>query len=494
MRVRANWVVCAVGLSILLCLWARWSLPANAQRAAGPSPAGLALTQVLGRPTDHSITLSVLGPNDVQAFVEYGAIAGQYSDKTPASQAKAGVPLEIEIGKLKANTRYYYRLRYRQPAKADYQAAPEYSFQTQRTPGSTFVFDVQSDSHPERLGRMYDPELYARTLRTVRQDHPDFYISMGDDFGVDALRDLISPEKVAELYINQRPFLGMDSVSAPLFLVNGNHEQAAKYLLDGTPNNNGVWSGRARVLYYPLPAPDGFYTGDEEPVQFVGLLRDYYAWTWGDALFVTIDPYWHSSVVVDNPLGKGPGTEGPRTRDMWDITLGEAQYKWLKKTLEQSKVKYKFIFTHHVLGTGRGGADMADLYEWGGKNKDGVWEFDKKRPGWELPIHQVMVKNGVTIFFQGHDHLFDHQERDGVVYQETPNPGNPNYDFSGPNGGFARAYHGGDYRPNSGYLRVTVSPENVKVDYVRSYLPKDETAEHKQGEVAFSYTVASGKK
>ena len=113
---------------------------------------------------------------------------------------------------------------------------------------------------------------------------------------------------------------------------------------------------------------------------------------------------------------------GENARDWWGITLGDAQYRWFKRTLEGSKAKYKFVFTHHVLGTGRGATELADLYEWGGKDRAGQWEFDRKRPGWELPIHQLMVKYGVTIFFQGHDHLFAHQRRDGVVYQEAPNP------------------------------------------------------------------------
>ena len=50
-------------------------------------------------------------------------------------------------------------------------------------------------------------------------------------------------------------------------------------------------------------------------------------------------------------------------------------------------------------------------------------------------------------------------------------------------------YQSGLKLPNSGHLRVTVSPENVKVDYVRSFLPKDETAHNKTGEIAHSYTV-----
>ena len=99
------------------------------------------------------------------------------------------------------------------------------------------------------------------------------------------------------------------------------------------------------------------------------------------------------------------------------MSIGDEQYMWLKDTLEQSEARYKFVFCHHVMGTGRGGIEMAHLYEWGGKSQDGTWQFDEKRPGWEKPIHQLMVDTGVTIFFQGHDHIFCRQELDGVVYQ-----------------------------------------------------------------------------
>jgi hypothetical protein len=50
-------------------------------------------------------------------------------------------------------------------------------------------------------------------------------------------------------------------------------------------------------------------------------------------------------------------------------------------------------------------------------------------------------------------------------------------------------YESGVKLPNSGYMRVDVSPEQVKVDYVRSYLPKDETAGRKTGDVAHSYSI-----
>lgn len=477
---------------------------------AARSAPDAAITQILGRPTGRSITLSVLAPGDLETFVEYGSKPGSYKSKTGGAKSQADRPAEFLLEPLQPDARYYYRLRYRRPGESAYTKGNECTFHTQRAAGSTFTFGVQGDSHPERLNRMYQPDLYVRTMQNVRRDRPDFYITLGDDFNVDPLynRHNLTLDTVSQLYINQRHFFGMMADSTALFLVNGNHEQAAAIHLNGTSDNPAIYAGKARNLYYPLPLPDGFYTGDTEPVEFLGLRRDYYAWTWGDALFVTIDPYWHSPVQVDAGIGGGQGQQDGlggapkgqkkgarkggagdgRTRDGWAITMGDAQYQWLKSTLEQSKAQYKFVFTHHVSGTGRGAIEVSDLWEWGGRNRAGEWEFDKKRPGWAMPVHQLMVKNGVTIFFQGHDHLFARQERDGVIYQETPNPADAGYNI------FNReAYRSGDILPNSGYLRVTVSPDKVKVDYVRSYLPQDEKPDHPSGEIAFSYSAAGRK-
>mgnify|MGYP003339842796 CR=1 FL=1 len=167
-----------------------------------------------------------------------------------------------------------------------------------------------------------------------------------------------------------RARFGIIGASAPIFLVNGNHEQAARYILDGTPNNVAVWAQNARNRFYPQPAPDGFYSGNAEVVPHIGLLRDYFAWEWGDALFVVIDPYWSSPAQVDTGLGGQNGTGG-RTNDKWAITHGDPQYEWLKQTLQQSKAKWKFVFAHHVMGTGRGGVEIADQYEWGGNGANG---------------------------------------------------------------------------------------------------------------------------
>jgi len=328
---------------------------------------------------------------------------------------------------------------------------------------SDFSFGVQGDSHPERAGKMFNSELYSTTLENVVKTNPAFYFLMGDDFSIEKLIENknSTQQTVDEVYLNQKKYL--DALLMPIYLVNGNHEQEAKYLLDGTENNPAILAKNARAKYFDSP---GAETG-------------YYSFTHGDALFVVIDFYWHSDVAVDNVAGGGA-----KRSNLWDITLGDEQYQWFKQTLEDSDAKYKFVFTHHVLGTGRGGIENAKLYEWGGYNQQGTWEFDKMRPGWEFPIHQLMVENDVTIFFQGHDHLFAKQQLDGVIYQEVPNPADDTYTTFNED-----AYKTGETLPNSGFLNVTVSSDQVKVDYTRSYLPEDESGENENGNVDFSYIV-----
>ena len=477
MEIALKRVLPSIVAALALALFASWAgaqpPPRRAQATFTPThPADI----ILGRPTGTSIVLSVLCDGDAKALVACGTEKAGLAARTEAVTFKKGEPREVLLDKLKPDARYYYQLQDAATGKP----LVEGSFHTQRPPGGAFTFEVQGDSHPERPNE-HDPALYARTLRAAAADGPDFYVCMGDDFSVDNLR-AVNVDTVTDRYRLQRPFLGLVGQSSPIFLVNGNHEQAAGCNLDGTANNVAVWAQTARNSFFPMPGPDGFYTGDATPVKFIGLLRDYYAWTWGDALFVVIDPYWHSPNAVDTVFGGGL-----KARDGWSITLGDEQYRWLKQTLETSRAKFKFVFAHHVLGTGRGGIENAGLFEWGGKDRRGVSEFAQKRPGWELPIHQLMAKNDVTLFFQGHDHIFARQQLDGVVYQTCPEPADPSYAFSK----WKSDYATGDLLPNSGRVRVAVAPDKVAVEYVRSWLAKDEKVPHKDGEVAFRYEIAA---
>lgn len=324
----------------------------------------------------------------------------------------------------------------------------------------TFSFGIQGDSHPERVGKMFSSDLYKTTLQNVAKLNPAFYFLLGDDFSIEKLIENKSytQQTVDQVYLNQKKYL--DILSMPKYLVNGNHEQEAKYLLDGTNTNPAILARTARSKFFDSPGSE----------------NGYYSFTHGNALFVVIDFYWHSDTPADNTAG-AKNSEDKKQRDLWNNTLGDVQYNWFKQTLENSNAKYKFVFTHHVLGTGRGGIEQAKLYEWGGYNQQGVWEFDKKRPGWDLPIHQLMVKNGVTIFFQGHDHLFAKQELDGIIYQEVPNPADDTYTAFNKD-----AYKTGDTLPNSGFLDVTVSADQVKVDYIKS-------GQSNNGQSIYSYII-----
>ena len=138
---------------------------------------------------------------------------------------------------------------------------------------------------------------------------------------------------------------------------------------------------------------------------------------------------------------------------------------------------------------GRGGAEAAKLYEWGGNNADGSYGFTAKRPGWAMPIHQLLVQNKVTAVFHGHDHIFVKQELDGIIYQEVPQPSAGRYDQT--NNAKEYGYVTGDVLGGPGHLRVTVSASQVTVDYIRAYLLQDENAQRKNGKVDYTYTLTA---
>ena len=138
-------------------------------------------------------------------------------------------------------------------------------------------------------------------------------------------------------------------------------------------------------------------------------------------------------------------------------------------------MKFKLIFVHQLVGgfgrQGRGGVEAAGLGEWGGRNADGSEGFLAHRPGWEMPIHPLLVRHGVNVVFHGHDHLFARQELDGIVYQEVPQPGHPGEDA--PRFAAEYGYREGTILGGSGHMRVTVTPEKLTMEFVRASLASE---------------------
>lgn len=442
-----------------------------------PSARAQTFSIILGRPTDTSITASILFDQSVNYYIEYGTSSGIYPTSIPVILANPNVPDEVDLHNLIADTKYYYRLKYKLSGAGAYTTSPEYSFHTQRAKGSSFTFTIEADEH------LYDKKgvqsMYEVCLDNQVNDHPDFMISLGDIFGDDHHPDTITSATINLLHKNYRPFLGKLCHSVPFYVCLGNHEGENDYYMAQTPPNNlAINATLWRKYYYPNPYPNGFYTGNSDLEGYgVGNPENYYAWNWGDALFVVLDVYRDECDTSEKPKN-------------WDWSLGLPEYTWLKNTLENSQAKFKFVFAHHIRGQGRGGITNAKLFEWGGYEQNGVdYTFATNRPGWAKPIHQLFVDNGVNIFFQGHDHVFAHEILDNITYQAVPMAADSTYEI----GMLANAdAYTADTIDGTGHIRVNVKPDCVQVDYIKAFLPADTVGGiHHNREVAFSYTIGA---
>ena len=464
---------------------------------------------MLGRPTDRSITINLMSHLDIDVYAEIGPEPGEYSDATrPLLNRRAHTGTDLVIDGLDPNTVYHYRLRYRQTGSGDYAAGFEGSFRTARPPGESFVFTLQADSHIVGAIKQNNHAkfaLYEITLRNLLADRPDFHIDLGDFAHIEHYGGVSAHMYLDALdrYLVQRQCLGNISRSVPFFLVLGNHEGEEGWRVPSEADSTEIWGTLARKEVIPNPSPDGFYVGGSDSTACCDLRESYYAWEWGDALFVVLDPFWYTTTM--------PHSSGRyfSSNDAWDWTLGKEQYDWLYETLHRSGARWKFILAHHVTGGilgghkdhkpyGRGGivaasyeVDERPTFEWGGEDSTGQYVFDVKRPDFEHgPVHQVMVDAGVDIFFHGHDHVFVYETLDGIVYQECPVPANPRYG----DGFYSPDYYKGVKVSNSGHLRVMVSPDSACVDYVRSVLPEHEPLIQdgisiRNADVSYSYTI-----
>ena len=450
--------------------------------------------ELLGKPTATSVTVNVVPATAIAYSYQYSTTSGDYdmTHRTAQVTATGGQPSEVTINGLSADTQYYYRMIYDADGSVtdgDYETRPEHSFHTARSANaadSTFSFTVTSDIHNNLSSNEQN------VMSNILGEHPDFEIDLGDTFMTDGTSD---DAGARSLYVNQRgsSYFGKIGSSVPVFLATGNHEDEEGWNLDDTGSYaTGLRNIAMRKAYFPLPVDEGaggFYSGNTDPLpSAIGGdtdREDYYSWTWGDALFVVIDEFQYTANLPYAPTA-GEKSDDTKTGDQWSWTLGQQQYDWLKQTLQNSDAKYKFVFSHNMLGgipsgiiSGaeagyvRGGAEAAGYFEWGGKNADGTDGFASHRSGWDKTIQQLFEENGVSAYFHGHDHGFVYERRPAassgqhsIVYQAMPSAGNMSL-FSGiynrtVDGTFERIAT----RPGNGHLCVSVEPDHATVDYI----------------------------
>lgn len=409
----------------------------------GRGPVGVFFTDVpthdvdviAARPTANAITISVMTATDVEA-----ALTVENGPALKSLALKAGVPFAAELTGLSANREYHYTVT------AAGRTLATGSFHTARAANAAFTFAMQADSH---LDDNTDGRVYANTLNNVVNDRPDFFVDLGDTFMTDKYPAF---QDAARQYVAQRYYLGLVGRTAPVFMVLGNHDGEQ----GGARRDMTSWSSEMRRKYFPPVQSNSFYSAGPSS-------GNYYAWHWGDALFVVLDPF----NFVDEKPRPGDGS--------WGWTLGKAQYDWLKRTLEASTSKYTFVFLHHLVGgsgdSARGGVEASKFFEWGGANLDGSAGFAAHRPsssGWTMPIHDLLVKHHVSAVFHGHDHLYVRQERDGILYLEVAQPSHARGDNTNSAAGYG--YLSGTLLGSSGHVRVSVAPTGATVEYVKSRL------------------------
>jgi phosphatidylethanolamine-binding protein (PEBP) family uncharacterized protein len=443
---------------------------------------------ILVQPTATSMTVSVRASSDRMGAIEFSRAGSAKSEMSPKVAMKAGKPASFTLTGLAANADYTYRFVSWTKEGDEPKRGDERRFRTPRAAGSPFAFVIQADSH---LDQGVTPKVYEQTLANMVAAKPDFLVDLGDTFMTDKRGQ--DYERSLPQYDAQRYYFGLACHSMPLFMVLGNH--------DGEKGDVGrgiaEWSYNERTSRFPAPVIDGtMFTGATAMKDGRG--ANYYAFEWGDALVVVLDPFWPTTERSrgggggarggegggDGPRGGGAGG-GPNVEKLapvdssWSRTLGRAQYDWLAETLAKSKAKQKFVFIHHLVGgiggqAARGGVESAPFFEWGGKNADGSSGFAAKRPGWPMPIHDLLVKNGVTGVFHGHDHLYVHSTLDGIHYQCVPQPGNL---AGNTRSAEEYGYASGTLHGSPGHLRVSMAADGTaKVEFVRTAIADGDAA------------------
>ncbi|MFM7319907.1 MAG: metallophosphoesterase family protein, partial [Armatimonadota bacterium] len=405
-----------------------------------------AVDVVVGKPTASGVVVSVRSDSDRTGRIVYGRspdkLDRRSDDRKFAKDTVEFVPIE---GFAPGTTVHWKWV-------ADGIETPLRSFTTLRKPGSTFTFAIQADSH---LDMGSDSKVYLRSLAEAAKT--DFLVDLGDTFMVDKYKTYTDSHPQ---YLAQRWY--WDEFGKPVLAVNGNHDgEQGRYR--NTPGDNMAdWSRKERTSHFPSQE------------------KHYWAAQSGDALLIGLDPFWYTT---DRPA------RGNETVDNWTMTLGKEQYEWLRRTLEGSKARWKFVFLHNLVGgrgrDNRGGAEVAHLWEWVGKDPDGSDLFSTKRPGWESPIHDLLRKHGVAAVFLGHAHLYVKQEKDGIVYQTVPQPSHGGVGAS--RSADEYGYTTGTILHGSGGLIVTVAPNKAEVVFQRTDRGETPVETHR-------YTIGEGAK
>lgn len=383
-------------------------------------------------------------PSDLKARVRASGRTA-WSEPVVATVAAPDVA-QWRFSDLSPGLRYEYEIL--APAAAGMETLYAGSAVTQKPRGQPFTFALITDSHigaDLSYSNQGDPEVLRAVSSELDKLEPDFLIHLGDmlDFHQYGFNDPPPTGAVTrDAYLNYRTLLGDTLGKTTHFATIGNWEGE-----NGSYTPHEIARSREQRLRY-LPGPDpSTYPEGGCPYQ------DFYAFTWGDALFVVLNVMTYTP--SDHLLGSYPGFA-----DDW--TLGNSQLEWLGRTLANATARWRFLFIHHPVG-GKAANEVESAYGRGGGQAADVGE--------QAVIHGWMKQYGVQIFFYGHDHVFTDMVVDGIHYTEPGNSG-AIWMFSNDMTGYTQSWL------EPGFGQVTVRPDSVDVQLINT-----------SGELLHEYTL-----
>jgi len=472
---------------------------------SAPNTPRMSVPIIAGKVADTTATVNLTMDASVEGGIVVREDGGAYpAEPTAWTSYAAGEVIEEDLTGLAADTLHQAKLLYRMPGGAVSMSSSECSFRTQRAALSTFKFGIVADHHAhgsKRNGYTDRIELISITHQNMIDAGLDFFFDLGDSIHCENISwgSARTQHEAERRHREYRDLIGSLGMACPLFFVQGNHEGEQKWRTEhGDPTPDLALAARQKYIVNPNWSADFWQAGASVlPVGdfFKRTSESVYAWEWGDALFVVLDPYWRTGT---KPHSNGTADDtSAYEEDGWNWTLGLGQYNLLYSILAASSKTWKFVFVHQLVGGrqvegsitpyGRGGIQYVPYFEWGGKNLDDSEGFTAERVGWTYgSIHDMLVAAGVTAVFKGHDHFYAYEELDGLVYVTCPMPRDDTYGWGfKTQGGYTD--EGSTYVQNSGHVEVTVTgTTSVKIDYIRAYLAGDGT----NGETADTHTIS----